>query len=119
MAGKYLEQLNKKISTRLQIIPYNITLSMLKSLLLSKVATIKNAIHSRPYFHICISVSQLVRNMDSICWHRGFLAFDFLSITGILEILSTKPVMHPAPSLLRGSESRKSYCEALPHWETR
>ena len=52
---------------------------MLAYLSLNKEASLNKAIHSQPYFHMCISVSQLVRNIGiaaltgnrSIRWHSS------------------------------------------------
>ena len=43
--------------------PYDISLSMLAYLLLSKVDILHKAVHIQPYLHVYISVSQLVRNI--------------------------------------------------------
>ena len=70
---------------------YDITLSMLAYLFLSQVATLHKAIHSQPYFHICNSVSQLVRNID-IAVFAGIAAFAGIAVfprLGLLKVITS------------------------------
>ena len=46
------------------MLPYDITLSMLVYLFLSKVATFTQSNSLPLYFHMCVSVSQPVKNID-------------------------------------------------------
>ena len=54
---------------------------MLAYLFLSKVAILHKAIHSQQFFHMCISVSQLVRNI-------GIASFAAIAVFACLRCLT-------------------------------
>ena len=76
----------------------------------SKVATLTQtqikAIHSLPYFHMCISVSQPVRNIG-IAVFAGIVAFDHLRLLNVITSYRVGPLKMQHLSVLKDIGNRR------------